>query len=55
MTVFISPGPRQHFWFSTQSENAHAFSCALPIAKQLFGFDLTETYSTISFQYVKPS
>jgi len=33
MTVFISPGPRQHFCFSTLSENAHAFSCALPIAK----------------------
>jgi len=33
MTVFISPGPRQHFCFSNPSENAHAFSCALPIAK----------------------
>jgi len=33
MTVFISPGPRQHFCSSTPSENAHAFSCALPIAK----------------------
>jgi len=27
ITVFISPGPRQHFCFSTPSENAHAFSC----------------------------
>jgi len=33
MTVFISPGPRQHFGFSTPFENAHAFSCPLPIAK----------------------
>jgi len=33
MTVFISSGPRQHFCFSIPSENAHAFSCALPIAK----------------------
>jgi len=33
MAVFISRGPRQYFCFSTPSENAHAFSCALPIAK----------------------
>jgi len=33
ITVFILPGPRQHFWFSIRSENIHAFSCALPIAK----------------------
>jgi len=30
---FKSPGPRQHFCFSTLSENAPASSCALPIAK----------------------
>jgi len=35
ITVFISPGPRQHFCFSTRSENAYAFSCALPVVKQL--------------------
>jgi len=33
ITVFISPGPRQHFCFSTLSENAHAFSCTLPVVK----------------------
>jgi len=33
MTVFISPCPRHHFCFSTSSEKAQAFSCALPIAK----------------------
>jgi len=32
-TVFISPGPRQQFCFSTPSENAHTFSCPLAIAK----------------------
>jgi len=35
MTVFISPDPRQHFCLSTPSENGHAFSGALPIAKYL--------------------
>jgi len=24
---FMSPGPREHFCFSTPSNNAHAFSC----------------------------
>jgi len=52
MIVLISLGPRQHFCFSTPSEKAHAFSCALPIVKSLswFRFDWNVQHYLVSIR-----